>query len=298
MLLVWLLAEVSNNENIYELFKKGRLMAKAKKMQVEKREKSATATYLYIFLLPMFLSTVLSLFSANYSSFTLKLIAFFMLLGSIKLIDIGLENEKEYKKSTIAIAPKVKYKLLGTIALTITILFLSYIVDGFSLINSIFTSIVGGFGLFAYYGSDPVGNKLPKGSGVNYEKLIKDIKEAQEKLKSIESSRDKIEDLELKSAISKATKRAEDILETIKKDPKDIRIARKFMVVYLDGVKDVIDKYNSIESHTIDDSFRQRLIELLNEASARFDRELDRLKSNEVFDLDVQIDALKQQLKE
>ncbi|HHD74824.1 MAG TPA: hypothetical protein ENL00_03270, partial [Nitratifractor sp.] len=182
--------------------------------------------------------------------------------------------------------------------LTITILFLSYIVDGFSLINSIFTSIVGGFGLFAYYGSDPVGNKLPKGSGVNYEKLIKDIKEAQEKLKSIESSRDKIEDLELKSAISKATKRAEDILETIKKDPKDIRIARKFMVVYLDGVKDVIDKYNSIESHTIDDSFRQRLIELLNEASARFDRELDRLKSNEVFDLDVQIDALKQQLKE
>jgi len=70
------------------------------------------------------------------------------------------------------------------------------------------------------------------------------------------------------------------------------------MVVYLDGVKDVIDKYNSIENHIIDDSFRVRLIELLGDASNRFDKELDRLKSNEIFDLDVQIDSLKQQLKD
>jgi len=273
-------------------------MAKAKKMQVKKRERSASATYLYFFLVPMFLSTIVSLFSKEYSRFLLKLLSFFMLLGSIKLIDIGLENERKYKRSTIALAPKIKYKLYGTIGATITLFFLSFVVDHFTLINSLFTAAVGTFGLIAYYGTDPVKNKVPTESGVNYEKLIKDIHEAEEKLKAIEKSRDAIDDSELKRAITHATKKADDILETIKEDPKDIRIARKFMVVYLDGIKDVIHRYNSVDKASLDDSFRQRLIALLNDASLRFDKELDRLKSNEVFDLDVQIDALKQQLKD
>ena len=221
-----------------------------------------------------------------------------MLMGSIKLIDIGLENEKEYNHSAIALAPKVKFKLFGTIGVAITLFFLCYVVDNFGLLNSIFTAAVGAFGLVAYYGTDPVKNKIPQGSGVNYEKLIKEIREAEEKLKAIEKSRDAIEDSELKQAITEATQKAEDILTTIKEDPKDIRIARKFMVVYLDGVKDVINRYNSFEKESLDSSFRHRLIELLNDATNRFDKELDRIKSNEVFDLDVQIDALKQQLKD
>ena len=209
---------------------------------------------------------------------------------------MGLESEKEYNRASIALAPKIKFKLYGTIGVAITLFFLCYVVDHFTLFNSLFTAAIGAFGLFAYYGPDPVKNKLPQKEGVNYEKLIKDIREAEEKLKAIEKSRDAIEDSELKSAITHATKRAEDILTTIKEDPKDIRIARKFMVVYLDGVKDVINQYNSIEKESLDSSFRHRLIELLNDAANRFDKELDRIKSNEVFNLDVQIDALKQQL--
>ena len=273
-------------------------MAKAKKMQIKKKESKASATYLYLFLVPMFLSTIVSLFSKEYSLFLLKLLSFFMMLGSIKLLDIGLAHEKEYQKATIAYAPKIKYKLLGTIGLTITLFVLSYIVDHFSLINSLFTAAIGGFGLFAYYGTDPIKDKIPQESGLNYKKLLKEIKEAEEKLETIKKSRESVEDSELKEAITVATNKAEDILATIKEDPKDIRIARKFMVVYLDGVKDVINRYNSIEKESLDNSFRQRLVELLHEAAERFDRELDRLKSNEVFNLDVQIDALKQQLKE
>jgi hypothetical protein len=69
------------------------------------------------------------------------------------------------------------------------------------------------------------------------------------------------------------------------------------MVVYLDGIKDVVNKYNSIDKKLLDNSFKERLIELLNSATKRFEEDLERLKSNEIFDLDVQIDSLKQQLK-
>ena len=273
-------------------------MAKAKKLTKIKKETTPSAWFLYIFLVPMFASTVVSLFSGEYSKFILKLLAFFMLFGSINLLNRGLKEEHKFNKAKIATAPKIKYKFLGSIGLGATALFLGLVVDRLGIINSVATAILAVAGSIMYYGKDPMKDKLPNKSGVNYEKLIKDLNEAEDKLKAIEKSKDKIEDIELKEAISKATTKAEDILETIKQDPKDIRVARKFMVVYLDGVKDVIDKYNSIENHIIDDSFRVRLIELLGDASNRFDKELDRLKSNEIFDLDVQIDSLKQQLKD
>jgi len=273
-------------------------MAKAKKLNVIKKETIPSAWLLYIFLLPMFVSTIISLFSSEYLVFILKLLTFFTLFGSMNLIDRGLLQEYKFNKAKIATVPKIKFKFLGSIGLGITALFLGLAVDKLSMINSIATAILATAGSIIYYGKDPINDKIPNSSGVNYEKLIKDLNEAEDKLKVIERNKDKIEDLELKDAINKAAKKAKDIIETIKQDPKDIRVARKFMVVYLDGVNDVIDKYNTLENHIVDDSYRVRLIELLSDASNRFDKELDRLKSNDMFDLDVQIDALKQQLED
>ncbi len=272
-------------------------MAKAKRMIFTKKEKAPSVIFLYLFLIPMFASTIISLFNSDYSSMILKLIAFAMLYGSINLINRGLLEEYNYNKAKITKAPKYKFKTLGAIGLGVTTLFLAVMIDHLSIINTIALPILATVGSFIYYGKDPSVDKLPENSGVNYDKLLAELSQAEDKIKAIENTKDKIEDLELKDAIDKATIRAKDILTTIEEDPKDIRVARKFMVVYLDGIKDVVDKYNSIEGHNLDDSYRIRLIELLNDASSRFNKELDRLKSNDVFDLDVQIDSLKQQLK-
>jgi len=272
-------------------------MAKAKVKKLKIFDRAPRAILIYIFLIPMFVSTILSLFSQDYANFIAKLIGFALLFGSSKLIDKGLENEYNYKKATFTTAPKHKYKLYGAITLTIALLFIGFMVTHLNPINVVFSSIIGGVGAYLYYGKDPSVDKLPKESGVNYQKLIKDLNEAQEKLDLIDKEKEKIKDYELKKAIDNAASKAHDILENIKQDPKDLQVARKFMVVYLDGVKDVISQYNSIDKDVLDSSFRDRLIELLIEASSRFEKELQRLKSNEIFDLDVQIDALREQLK-
>ena len=272
-------------------------MAKAKRMTFTKKEKAPSVTFLYLFLIPMFASTIVSLFNSDYSSMILKLIAFAMLYGSINLINRGLLEEHNYNKAKITKAPKFKYKTLGAIGLGVTTLFLAAFIDHLNLLNIITLPILATAGALIYYGKDPSKDKIPENSGVNYEKLLAELSQAEDKIKAIENTKDQIEDLELRDAIDKAIVKAKDILKTIEEDPKDIRVARKFMVVYLDGIKDVVDKYNSIEGHNLDDSYRVRLIELLNDASSRFNKELDRLKSNEIFDLDVQIDSLKQQLK-
>ena len=145
---------------------------------------------------------------------------------------------------------------------------------------------------------DPKEDKLPQESGVNMKKMIEELKEAQKKIDFIKEAQEEIDDYQLKEAINKAAIKAEHILKTIQEDPKDIKVARKFIVIYLDGIKDVITQYKNIDKSKLDESFSIRLRELLELASIKFDKELDRLKSNEIFDLDVQIDALKQQLKE
>jgi len=272
-------------------------VSRVKKLTTSKKTKTKGATILYIFVAAMFVSTAISLFKSNYSQLVLKLIGFVMLLGSAKLIDMGLANEQKYNSSKIAYAPKMKYKLFGYILLGVAIFYLNFLVGKIGLVYSLINATIAFVGALMYYGQDPFKDKLPSEDGINYEKLIKELQEAQEKLDSIKKDEEEIKDYALKTAIQEAVGKAQDIIDAIKEDPKDRRVARKFMVIYLDGIKDVISQYKSIDKELLDSSFRERLIELLDSATQRFENDLNRLKSNEIFDLDVQIDSLKKQLK-
>jgi hypothetical protein len=68
-------------------------------------------------------------------------------------------------------------------------------------------------------------------------------------------------------------------------------------VVYLDGIADVIDSYNTVEEENIGSETRERLLDLMDDVEKRFQKELNRLRSNNLFDLDVNIDTLKEQIK-
>jgi hypothetical protein len=63
-------------------------------------------------------------------------------------------------------------------------------------------------------------------------------------------------------------------------------------------VREVCERYLAVEESRIDPEMRSRLYSLLDEVQERFDKELTRLRSNERFDLDVQIDALREQIKD
>ncbi len=272
-------------------------MAKVKKINDIDIDKKRSAKLLYIFLITLFISIANSLFKNHYLEFILKIVAFVIFFISIKLIDKGLEVEEKFNKEKLALAPKIKYKLIAATLLGIDIFFINFFINHTNLINSISLSILTLFGILLYYGIDPIKNKIPQNTNLNIDKILEELKEAKIKIDKIKGIQKNIKDLELKNAIDKATNKAEYILETIKEDPKDIKVVRKFILIYLDGIKNVIDKYNEIDKTKLDNSFRIRLIELLNLATKKFDKELDKLKSNDIFDLDVQIDALKEQLK-
>jgi hypothetical protein len=229
--------------------------------------------------------------------FILNGIAFLLFFAVVYLSKRGFAEEINYKKAVFTKAPKIRYKEISAYLLGISTLYTSYIAGGEPLSHSLVYAVISIVGYWLYYGFDPREDKLENFGDVSAEMVLETFGEAQEKLATIEIETQKIEDIELKKKIEVAIEKAKDILDTIAQDPKDIRVARKFLIVYIDGVAKVTKSYTAIDESDIDLSTRERLLSLMDEVEIRFDKEMQRLKSNNKFDLDVNIDVLKEQIK-
>ncbi|NKQ39957.1 MAG: hypothetical protein HF962_00080 [Sulfurovum sp.] len=272
-------------------------MSKAKRINHKPVYKTSKLTLLYIFLVPMLISVVQSLFSSDYYGFILKTMGFAMLYGSISLAKKGFLYKEEYERSKLAKAPKTPYLKLAAIGLGITLLSISFFIGGKSILASLFIGILAVIGFYLYYGFDPKEDKVDNIDGISVELVLNSIKEAKEKLASIRQDMKSIDDKILNNKLSVAVKKAEVILETIQEDPKDIRVARKFLIVYIDGIAKVTKSYTQLDEKDINRETSNKLYTLLDNVQSKFDSELNRLKENNQFDLDVHIDVLKKQIK-
>ncbi len=253
---------------------------------------------LYIFLAPLFLAIILALIERNISAFLLNLTAFGLFYATAKLNTIGLANELKYNQEKLTKAPKRPYKTFSAILLGISTFFTATIAGGESLFIGIFLSIISSIGYYLYYGLDPRDDKLENIGDISAELVLKTISEAKSKISEIKRHIDKISnDTLLQKKLSLAVTKAENIIETIQEDPKDIRVARKFLIVYIDGLENVTNSYTSMDEADIKKETKDKLHQLLEDVERRFDKELTRLKKNNEFDLDVNIDVLQEQIK-
>ena len=253
---------------------------------------------LYIFLAPLFIAIILALIERKIPAFLLNLIAFGLFYLTAKLNSLGLANELKYHKEKFTKAPQKPYKTFSAILLGISTFFTATIAGGEPITIGIFLAIISSVGYYLYYGLDPREDKLENVGNVSAEFVLKTISEAKAKLTEIESDIDKIfKDRRLQKRLSLAIKKARDIIETIQEDPQDIRVARKFLVVYIDGLKSVTNAYTAIDEDDIDEHTKESLHQLLEDVEHRFDKELLRLKKNNAFDLEVNIDVLQKQIK-
>jgi hypothetical protein len=252
---------------------------------------------LYLFLAPLFLSVVIALFKMKFFAFLLNSVDFLLFFIVIYLSKKGFAQEINYQKSRIAKAPRIRYKEFAAYLLGVTTFYSAYIAGKEPLMESLFLGALSIVGYWLFYGFDPRKDKLEDFGDISADVVLKTFHEAREKMEKIEKDSRKIEDRELKRKIDRAMDRADAILDAIAEDPRDIRAARKFLVVYIDGVAKVTGSYTAMEEKEIDTETRGRLLRLMDDVDTRFEKELKRLKANNQFDLDVHIDVLKEQIK-
>ncbi len=251
----------------------------------------------YLFLLPLFLSVVFALFGLNVKAFLFNTLAFVMMYATFIVAKKGFLQQDEYEEAKLAKAPKTPYKQIAAGMLAITVFFTAYMAGNRALFESLFLSLISFVGFWLYYGFDPKKDKLKDFGDISSELVLQTLHETKEKIDHIKKDADKIEDRVLSDKVHLAVERSETILNALVDDPKDIRVARKFLVVYLDGVSDVVSSYNNVEEEHVTAETRGRLLELMADVEKRFQKELVRLKANNQFDLDVNIDTLKEQIK-
>jgi hypothetical protein len=269
---------------------------KVKRLRAKKPSWLGKGRLLYAFLIPLFVSIVLSLVSGQYGDFVNEGIGFLLLLGVASATARGIAQEEAYLLTIITRAPKIPYKTLAMVLLGVTVFYLAFVAGDKPLLSSLFVGVLASVGYVLYYGLDPRADKLPDMGDISPELVLKTLNEAKAKLAAAEESTARITDKPLHRKIDSAIERAHLILETIQHDPKDLRVARKFLVVFVDGIADVTHKYTEVDEADIDSDMRERLHHLIDDVQTRFDKELARLKANNLFDLDVTIDALKAQI--
>ena len=275
-------------------------MSKAKRynpsVNTKKRFQLEKGNFLYVFLAPLFLSIILALIQQKFSLFIFNIIAFGLFFATAKLNTVALNKEYEYHTSTLTKAPR-PLKSLTAVLLGISTLFTAWIAGGQDLVVSIPLALVSVVGYFLYYGFDPQDDKLENIGDISAQFVIETLATARGKLAKVEEDMKKIKDSSLHSKLRIATDKAYEILNNIEADPKDLRVARKFIIVYIDGIKKVTSSYINVDEADITDDTKDRLNSLLIDIEKRFDKEILRLKQNNQFDLDVQIDVLQEQIK-
>ncbi|NNC63438.1 MAG: 5-bromo-4-chloroindolyl phosphate hydrolase, partial [Gammaproteobacteria bacterium] len=133
--------------------------------------------------------------------------------------------------------------------------------------------------------------------GYSTEEIVAALSEAEDKIRSIEGAARDIRNPELTRRLKSISQRARRILGVMEEDPADIRRARRFLNVYLDGARRVTEGYarthRAGQASELEDNFRN----VLNTIDGVFKEQHQKLLEHDKLDLDVQIDVLSQQLK-
>lgn len=154
-------------------------------------------------------------------------------------------------------------------------------------------------GYHLVYGLEPlrVGPRLAGGD--KEARAVADaLAEAEGRLINIERAASAIGNLELSQRLSRIAHQGRGMLEQIAERPSDLRRARRFLTVFLEGAEQVSDGYvrthHHAESPELEQSFRNVLVSIEDQLI----RQRERLRQADVLDLDVQIEVLKKQLEQ
>ena len=225
-----------------------------------------------------------------------------LLLGACALVEAGLAREADYHARTIVKAPRPPRKLLGAALAGVAVLVAAWWGAGTGPGLAVVLGLAAAAGCGLAYGLDPRQDKglapeLARKAGLRTEQVIEAIDEAEGKLREIEQAAAHLHNRELTARIGRIVAQGRGVLAQIEHDPSDLRRARRFLVTYLDGTRDVVRKYGQQQQDLADTELAASFRHVLETVERVFAEQEEVLKRNETMDLEVQIEVLRTQLE-
>lgn len=172
----------------------------------------------------------------------------------------------------------------------------------FFLHNSVLVSLVSGligFGgtytvLYAFKPKDDL--YIDLGNPVTAEELSRTLKQGDDQIKQLKYYESQVADRDVKEKLDRITGTVRDIFSIFKKDPKDIKQARQFLSYYLDTTIKIVKKYSELSAQRVNSPQMKLTLgkaeNMLDSIAIAFDKQKEKLLSDDVMDLDVEIQTL------
>lgn len=254
---------------------------------------------MYFLPLPAVPAAVFDLIQENLSGVIVNSSCYALFVYAAILLRRGLAAESDYVEKKITRPPKWPLKFYSSVLTAVTTSLIAWLGAGNSLLISILFGFGALLGMYLSYGFDPRKEKTVAGShGYSTEKIAKTLDEAEQLIERIETANQQIINSEFNSRIRRICDLSKSILDKLEDDPGDIRRARKFLKVYLEGTQKVTEGYAKTHQLSDSDQLEQNFRNVLDNIERVFSEQQEQLIENEVFDLDVQIEVLSKQLKQ
>ena len=255
--------------------------------------------FIILLSLPLVLAGIIEMMDGNAFGAMRDIALFALFCFAATTIRSGLTAEAEYEAREFASAPGLPRKIIGSGLIGVGLLLTCWTGWGIGLIQSVGFGIMGTAASIFAFGLDPMkGKGYTTSTGITPQMVVDAISEAEDKIQGIEAAGAQIRDRPLRDRINRVTKRSRDILARIEQDPSDLRRAKKFLVVYLDGALEATQKYaRSQNDLSGDNTVYMKFRSLLDDMEREFDHQHEKLLTNDRIDLDVEIDVLADRLK-
>jgi len=250
---------------------------------------------LLLYFLPIALipATIIALGKGNLLGIIVNASGFALYVFAAWCLRKGLQAE-----SPITRTPKLPLKMLAAIITALATGMIAWL--GAQQTLPVALMFAGGafLGMYLSYGFDlRQKKKIADAQGYSGDEILRMLEESSLIIRSIEQANDKIRNTELNQRIENICAIADRILAEIESDPRDIRRARKFLNVYLDGAKQVTEGYARTHQQTQSGQLEQNFRNVLETIETVFQEQHQKLLEEDVFDLDVKIEVLTTQLK-
>jgi 5-bromo-4-chloroindolyl phosphate hydrolysis protein len=254
---------------------------------------------LLLYFLPLALipATFIALGKGHLLGVLVNAIGFALYMLAAWCVRKGLQAEHIYNKSRIARPPQ-PLKMTAAIIAALTTGMVAWLGAGRPLPVALLFAAGAFLGMYLSYGFDPRKEKnIVAAHGYSRDEILQTLEDSSRIIRGIEQANDRIRNAELNQRIERICEIADSILAEIEADPRDIRRARKFLNVYLEGARQVTEGYARTHPQTQSGELEQNFRNVLETIESVFQEQHQKLLEEDVFDLDVKIEVLATQLK-
>ncbi len=275
----------------------------AEREAAARRSFGAALATLFLYLLPAPLlgkAFVELVGHGRYGAFAISLALFALFVFGATLVRRGMRDALEFASRKVAHARGTPLKTMGGVVMGAASALTGWLAAGLGPGVSIAVGLGAWLGVFLAFGPDPRGAKgIAADAGVSAAELSSALGEARAKLMAIEAGAKRIAGATayaLREKLRNVVGAANKVLLQIEEDPRDLRRARKFLNVYLDGAQRVTETYAATSARASSPEMEARFAALLDDMEKTFTEQHAKLLENDTLDLDAEIEVLKTRL--